>query len=462
MKRATDSRDKSAANAKPDSNAEAESEANPESEAEPDLNAKPDLNANSLRKPDDFWGGMVLHVMKFGGTSVKNPGRIQHVAEIVKSRLNTGKVLVVVSAMGDTTDYLVKLANQITKNPDQRELDSLLSTGEHISITLLSMMLRSMGVKARSFTAAQIGIFTENVHNKARIVDINTDNLLKAFKSNDVLVVAGFQGVTSDGDITTLGRGGSDTTAVALAAAARATVCDIYTDVDGIYTADPNMISNARLLDAITYEEVVEMARLGAQVIHPRAVELARQYRVTIRVRNTFKPDHPGTTINGGENMELYRTISGVAVDTDQASVAIMDVPDQPGIAGKVMAALANNNIVIDMIMQAVHPTAGQNNIAFTVAKADLDQTISTLNEIKDKLGAKEVIADPDCAKVSLIGAGMAAHPGIAAKLFGTLGETGINIKMIASSEMKITCVVAKDAAEKAAKAIHDAFELGE
>lgn len=403
-----------------------------------------------------------LNVMKFGGTSVKNLGRIQHVAELVKERLKTGKVLVVVSAMGDTTDYLLKLAHQCTKSPDKRELDSLLSTGEHISITLVSMMLKSMGLKARSFTAYQIGILTEQVHSKARIVEISSDKLLKAFDESDVLVVAGFQGVTADGDITTLGRGGSDTTAVALAAAANAEVCDIYTDVDGIYTADPNIISEARLLDRITYEEVVEMARLGAQVIHPRAVELARQYGVVIRVRNTFKPEHPGTTIDGGDKMELFRTISGVAIDTDQASVAIMEVPDRPGVAGQVMAALAKNNIVIDMIMQAVHPTAGHNNITFTVAKDDLDLTIKTLEEIKDKLGAKKVLADPDCAKVSLIGAGMAQQPGIAARLFSTLGETGINIKMIASSEMKITCVVDRKSAETAAKAIHKAFELSE
>ncbi|HEY9788622.1 MAG TPA: aspartate kinase [Candidatus Obscuribacterales bacterium] len=403
-----------------------------------------------------------LVVLKFGGTSVKNLGRIQHVADIIKKHLAHAKVVVVVSAMGDTTDYLLKLAHQLTKNPDQRELDSLLSTGEHISITLLAMMLRANGVKARSFTAYQIGIYTEGIHSKARIVNIQTDHIAEALKENDVLVVAGFQGITSDGAITTLGRGGSDTTAVALAAASGADICDIYTDVDGIYTADPNLIENARLLARISYEEVVEMARLGAQVIHPRAVGLARQYGVVLRVRNTFKPEHPGTIIDGGKDVEIYRTISGVAIDTDQASVAIMDVPDKPGIAGQVMAALAKKNIVIDMIMQAFHPIVGHNNITFTVHKSDLDQTIAVLEELKSKLAAKDVVADPDCAKVSLIGAGMAGQPGIAAKLFSTLGEANINIKMIATSEMKITCVVAREHAEKAAKLIHDAFELGE
>ncbi len=401
-----------------------------------------------------------VHVLKFGGTSVKSIARIQHVAEIVKERLKLGKVLVVVSAMGDTTDYLLKLAHQCAKTPDRRELDSLLSTGEHISITLLSMMLNSLDVSARSVTAYQLGIFTENVHNKARIIDIKTENLAEAFETCDALVVAGFQGVTANGDITTLGRGGSDTTAVALAAAAGAKYCDIYTDVDGIYTSDPNKIPKARLLDRISYGEVVEMARLGAQVIHPRAVELARQYGVILRVRNTFKPDHEGTSIDGGEQMEIYRSVSGVATDKDQACVAIMDVPDQPGIAARIVGGLAKKAIVIDMIMQAFHPTAGLNNITFTVASTDLPQTIKILEELKSEMGAKAVQADEDIAKVSLVGAGMAGQPEVAARLFETLGNAKINIKMISSSEMKITCVVARGQADKAAKLLHDAFEL--
>ncbi|HEY9773546.1 MAG TPA: aspartate kinase [Planktothrix sp.] len=401
-----------------------------------------------------------LHVVKFGGTSVKNIARIQHVCGIINKLRETSPVIVVVSAMGDTTDYLVKLANQCAATPNQRELDSLLSTGEQISIALVAMMLSSMGVKARSFTAAQVGIFTENIHSKARIVEIKTDTLHNAFADNDVLVVAGFQGVTEQGDITTLGRGGSDTTAVALAAAVGAKICDIYTDVDGIYTADPNKIEGAQLLKRISYEEVVEMARLGAQVIHPRAVELARQYNVSLRVRNTFKPEHEGTVIDGGEDMEIYRTVSGVAVDKEQASVAIMDVPDQPGIAGEIMQAVADKNIVIDMIMQAFHPSMGLNNITFTVGASDLDETIATLETLKVRLKAKEVLADPDIAKVSLIGAGMVGQPGVAARLFTVLGKNGINIKMIASSEKKLTCVVSRQQADKAAQLIHDAFEL--
>lgn len=406
-----------------------------------------------------------ISVLKFGGTSVKNLGRIQHVAEIVRDRLSKDKkqkILVVVSAMGDTTDYLLKLGAQCSRTPDKRELDSLLSTGEQISITLLALTLKEMGMSARSFTAPQIGIFTEKVHSKARIVDINSDNLNRALVDHDVLVVAGFQGVTADGDITTLGRGGSDTTACALAAAINADVCDIYTDVDGIYTADPNVITEAKLLKRVSYGEVIEMARLGAQVLHPRAVELARQYKVRLRVRNTFKPEHEGTIIDQGasegENVEIYRSISGVAVDKDQACVTIMNVPDKPGIAGQIMQALADNNIVIDMIMQAFHPTAGHNNITFTVHSTDLAQTIKVLEAIKGDFEATSVIADEDIAKVSLIGAGLAGQSGIAATVFKAFGTAGINIKMIATSEMKLTCVVSGKDADKASKIMHSSF----
>ncbi len=401
-----------------------------------------------------------LSVLKFGGTSVKNIARIQHVADIVKDRLQSGPLIVVLSAMGDTTDYLIKMARQCTQTPDKRELDSLLSTGEQISITLLSIVLRSMNIRSKSFTAYQVGIFTETVFNKARIIDLKTDALQNALADNEVLIVAGFQGITRTGEITTLGRGGSDTTAVALAAAMNAQVCDIFTDVDGIYTADPNAIPKARLLSTISYEEVLEMARLGAQVIHPRAVELGRQYGVKLRVRNTFKPEHAGTTIQGGKDLEIYRTVSGVAVDKDQARVAIMDVPDQPGVAGKIMRALADKNIVTDMIMQAVHPSLGLNNVTFTVHETDVEESVAVMQELKAKLRAGEVLADPDIAKVSLIGVGMIGQPDIAAKFFEVLGESGINIKMIATSEMKLTCVVSRDDAQRAAKLIHDAFEL--
>lgn len=401
-------------------------------------------------------------MVKFGGTSVKNIARIQHVAEIIKGITGTKKVLAVVSAMGDTTDYLVKLAKQASQSPDRREMDALLSTGEQISIALLCMVLNDMKVKSKSLTGGQVGIFTETVHTRARILDINNKKLLEEFKTQDVLVVAGFQGVTVDGDITTLGRGGSDTTAVALAAAIGAPDCDIYTDVDGIYTSDPNKIPTARLLEKISYEEVLEMARLGAQVLHPRAVELARQYSVKLRVRNTFKPEHQGTIIEAGGDMEIFRSISGVAVDEDQCSVAIVDVPDQPGIAGKVTQALADQSIATDMIMQSFYPSVGLNSMTFTVQDADLDQTIKILDVLKSQLNAKDVVSDPDCAKVSLIGAGLCGQPWIPALFFSTLGKNSINIKMISSSEMKISCVVSRAQAQEAARLIHDAFELKE
>lgn len=399
-------------------------------------------------------------VLKFGGTSVKNIGRIQHVAEIIKKTSLSKKVLAVVSAMGDTTDYLVKLSRQVSTNPDKRELDLLLATGEQISIALLCIILKDMQMRAKSLTANQLGIFTENVHTRARIVDINSKRIEEDFGANDVLVVAGFQGVTHDGEITTLGRGGSDTTAVALAAAINADYCDIFTDVDGIFTADPNQIPGAKCLERISYGEVLEMSRLGAQVLHPRAVDLARQYGVKVRVRNTFNPGNEGTVIEAGGDMELFRSISGVAVDEDQCTVAIMDVPDIPGVAGKVTQALADHNIAVDMIVQSFHPTAGVNSMTFAVSDADLAQTIKTLDELKSQFSAKEVKADPDCAKVSLIGAGLCGQPWIPALLFSTLGKNGINIKMIASSEMKITCVVSRAQAQQAARMIHDAFNL--
>lgn len=401
-----------------------------------------------------------LQVIKFGGTSLKSIARIQHVAEIIAGRAKSGPVLVVVSAMGDTTDHLLKLARQCSSHPDQRELDLLLSSGEQISITLVSLMLHTLGIKARSFTAIQVGIFTENVHNNARIVDIRTEALKKALQTNDVLVVAGFQGITPSGDVTTLGRGGSDITAVALAVATGSKMCDIYTDVDGVFTSDPDLVHNAKLLDVVLYDEVIEMARMGARVIHPRAIDLARQYDITIRVRNTFKPESKGTTIVGETDMEIYRNVSGVALDQDQASIAIVDVPDRPGVAGTVLTALSKRNIMTDMIMQACNPTIGVNTITFTVNTSDLLQTMSILEELKSQLGAKQVINDPDIAKVSLIGTGLAGQPDIAATLFTVLGKNHINIKMISSSERKLTCVVSRHDADKAARLIHEAFEL--
>lgn len=400
-----------------------------------------------------------IKVLKFGGTSVKSIGRIEHVAGIVAECAKKYKVIVVVSAMGDTTDYLIKLARSCSATPEKRELDLLLSTGEQVSIALLAIRLHDQGIRARSLTGGQVGIFTESIHTNARIVDIRKETLERQLEENDVLVVAGFQGVTESGDITTLGRGGSDTTAVALAAAVDAVGCDIYTDVDGIYTTDPNLVKNASLLRKLSYGEVLEMARLGAKVLHPRAVELARQYDVKLRVRNTFKPEDEGTLIVGGE-MEIFRAISSVAIDKDQAAVAIMDVPDQPGIAGKITHALAKKNIGVDMIVQSFHPSMDHNSITFTVSEDALDDTVKVLEELKASLGARIVQVDPDCAKVSLIGAGLVEQPDIPARMFSTLGENKINIKMISTSEMKLSCIVSRKEADQAAKLIHEAFEL--
>ena len=280
-------------------------------------------------------------VQKFGGTSVKSVARIKNVANIVARAAAQSSVVVVVSAMGDTTDYLVKLARQVSASPNQREYDMLLATGEQISIALVAMALNDMGCKAVSLTGAQLGIITESVHTTARIVDIKTERIRGFLDEGYVVVAAGFQGVTEAGDITTLGRGGSDTTAVALAAALKADVCDIYTDVSGVYTADPNIVPTARLMREVAYEEMLEMARVGAQVLHPRAVELARKHRLPLRVRNTFDPDHTGTILRGADEMEIYRPVSGVTVDKDQARLAILKVPDRPGVAGEIFAALA-------------------------------------------------------------------------------------------------------------------------
>lgn len=400
-----------------------------------------------------------VRVLKFGGTSVGNVGRIRHVAGVIADASSRGKVVVVVSAMGGTTDYLTRLARQCSKNPEKRELDLLLSTGEQVSIALLSMTLNDLGIKAKSLTAQQIGIFTESKHTNARIIDIKKENILNHMEENDALIVAGFQGITESGDVTTLGRGGSDTTAVALAAQIEAVECDIYTDVDGIYTSDPRIVPDAALLDRVSYAEVLEMARLGARVIHSRAVELARVYNVNLRIRNTFKPGEPGTLITGGD-MEIFRSISAVAVDKDQAAIAIMNVPDQPGIAGKVAQALASRSIGLDMIMQSFHPSSGHNSITFTVQEDSLDDTLEVMKDLKAELGASDVQSDPDCAKVSLIGAGLMEQPDIPARLFNALGEARINIKLISSSEVKISCIVAREDAEEAARQIHAAFEL--
>jgi aspartate kinase len=399
-------------------------------------------------------------VQKFGGTSVKTVARIKNVAGIVARAAAKDAVVVVVSAMGDTTDYLVKLANQLSSAPNRREYDALLATGEQISIALLGMALNEAGHRAVSMTGAQLGIITESVHSAARIVDIKTERIRKFLDDGYIVVAAGFQGVTEAGDVTTLGRGGSDTTAVALAAALKADVCDIYTDVSGVYTADPNIVPTARLLKEVAYEEMLEMARVGAQVLHPRAVELARKHKLPLRVRNTFDPEFAGTILKGADEMEIYRPVSGVTVDKDQARLVILKVPDRPGIAGEIFSALAERRINVDMIIQAFHEERSVNDITFTVKRGDLTAAQAVLEQIRARVEAEAVLADDDVAKLSVIGASLMDQPDVAARTFAALGQEGVNIKMISTSDIRISCAIGRGDADRAVRLVHDLFHL--
>ncbi|MBQ9244851.1 aspartate kinase [bacterium] len=403
---------------------------------------------------------MGIIVQKFGGTSVADPQKIHNVANaVIREKENGNDVIVVVSAMGHTTDYLIKLAKDVTLTPDSREMDMLLSTGEQVSIALLAMAIQSHGYKAISMNGQQVGIITENIHSKARIVDIKTDKLQKHLKEGNIIVVAGFQGVTTDGEITTLGRGGSDTSAVAIAAAMKADRCDIYTDVEGVYATDPRIVPNVQRAEVISYEEMLELARVGANVLHPRSVETAKQFNVPLRVRSSFKLDNMGTLIIGVEKMEIYKPVAGVAADSSQVRILLSNLPDIPGTAAKLFGALAKNNISVDMIIQSL-ASNGTNSIAFTVDAEDLDAALKTLNDEKSSVRAAEILIDKDIAKVSIVGAGMVDRPGIAADMFRALAEKNINIKMISTSEIKISCLVDKNNANEAIKALCKEFGL--
>lgn len=400
-------------------------------------------------------------VQKFGGTSVADAQKIHNVANAaIKEKNNGNDVVIVVSAMGHTTDYLVKLANDITQNPDSREMDMLLSTGEQVSIALLTMAIQSHGYKAISMNAQQVGIITECIHSKARIVDIKTDKLEKHLKEGKIIVVAGFQGVTPEGEITTLGRGGSDTSAVAIAAALKADRCDIYTDVEGIYTTDPRIVPNAERLDVVSYEEMLELARVGANVLHPRSVETAKQFHVPVRVRSSFKLDNLGTLIIGVENMEIYKPVAGVAADSSQVRIVISQVPDAPGTSAKIFSILAENNISVDMIIQSYARVNDTNDIAFTVDAKDFDEALKIMKKVQNELGASDILVDEDISKVSIVGAGMVDRPGIAAAMFKALADVNINIKMISTSEIKISCLVEKEKAKDAIKVLCKEFNL--
>ncbi len=398
-------------------------------------------------------------VQKYGGTSVAGVGRIENAARrVVRTRREGYDIVVIVSALGDTTDKLIDLAHRITSQPSERELDMMMSTGEQVSCALLAMAIHKLGEDAISFTGAQVGIITDDSFTKARIIDINARRIIKELKKR-IVIVAGFQGVSLNHDITTLGRGGSNLTAVALAKVLNAKSCEMYTDVEGVFTADPRIVKNARKIDRISYEEMFELASLGAQVLQPRSIEFAMKFGVPIHVRSSFC-DKVGTMISKEVKAMEDIVVSGVALNKDEAKVTICDVPDKPGIAAKIFKDLAKGDVNVDMIVQNVSRT-GATDISFTVPGSDLNRTIKVSNEISAKVGAGEVTFDKDIAKVSIVGIGMRSHSGVAASMFDALASSGINIEMISTSEIKISCVVNKKYGEKAVRAIHKKFGLG-
>jgi aspartate kinase len=402
---------------------------------------------------------MALIVQKYGGSSVADPDKIKNVARRVSESASGHQLVVVVSAMGKTTDGLVEIAHQVSPAPDPREMDVLLATGEQVTIALLAMALHTLGWKARSFTGAQIGLRTDTAHTKARITRIAADRVRQALDAGEIAVVAGFQGVSDADEITTLGRGGSDLTGVALAAALGADVCEIYTDVDGVYTADPNVVPDARKLARITYDEMLELASLGARVLQSRSVEFAKKYRVPVHVRSTFKPD-PGTLVAHEEHTMEEVVVTGVTHDRSQAKISILRVPDRPGIASQVFGAIAERNIVVDMIVQNISRD-GYTDMSFTVARNDFARGVAAVEEAAVKVGALGVVHDARVAKVSIVGVGMRSHSGVAARMFATLAREGINIQMISTSEIAISCVIEDKYAELAVRALHDVFEVG-
>jgi aspartate kinase len=403
-----------------------------------------------------------LVVMKFGGTSVAEPERLKAVAHrIVASREAGSRVVGVLSAMGDTTDDLIDLANQVSPRPKPRALDMLISVGERISCALAEMAIEDLGHRAISLTGSQAGIVTDTAHGKAKIVDIRAGRIFEALDGDAIVLVAGFQGVSTELEITTLGRGGSDMTAVALAAALGAEACEIYTDVEGVFTADPRIVPEARKLTAVSYEEMLEMAASGARVLQLRSVEFARNHGVALHVRSTFS-DGPGTWIREEDEAMLEKAIiSGVTHDTAEAKVTILGVPDRPGIAARVFRPLADAGVNIDMIVQNVSEQ-GHTDISFTLPIADLHTAEPILEETARVVGAAGFTQDPDVGKVSLIGAGMRSHPGVAADMFDALAEQDINIEIISTSSIRVSCVVRADDVERAVRAVHDRFGLSE
>ncbi|MEW5705658.1 MAG: aspartate kinase [Actinomycetota bacterium] len=404
---------------------------------------------------------MGIVVQKFGGSSVADVEKIKNVAKRVVETKEAGKaVVVVVSALGNTTDELISLARQISPNPPEREMDMLLSTGEQISVALLAMAIYALGHDAISFTGYQVGILTDDSHTKARILDVKSERVLEELDKGKIVIVAGFQGVTIDNDITTLGRGGSDTTAVALAASLKAEKCEIYTDVEGVFTADPRIVPDASLVPEITYEEMLEMAATGAKVLQLRSVEFARNHGVVIHVKSSFTGG-AGTVVKEEDSKMERPIISGVTHDTGEGKMTIFGVPDRPGIAAKIFRPLAAANINVDMIVQTVS-YEGYTDISFTLSIDDLLKAENIIKGIVEELGAKGYAHDKGIAKVAIVGAGMKSHPGVAADMFDVLAKNGINIQMISTSPIRIACIIEEKHVEDAVRALHDHFQLSE
>ncbi len=402
----------------------------------------------------------MLIVQKYGGTSVGNPERIKNVAKrVVRTREEGHDVVVVVSAMSGETDKLINLANQVSENTDPREMDMLVSTGEQVTIALMAMAIQALGHKAQSFTGRQAGIICDNVHTKSRIEKITGERLKHALRDGKIAVVAGFQGVTeTSDDVTTLGRGGSDLSAVAVAAALKADICDIYTDVDGVYTTDPNMVPQARKLDKISYDEMLELASLGAKVLQTRSVEFAKKYNVPVRVLSSFN-DNPGTLVTKEDSDMEKVVVSGVAYDKNQVKLTIQGVPDKPGVAAKIFNTISDNNVVVDMIIQNIGE-GGMTDMSFTVPKTDSKKILEVMKQVVAEISAKNVNIKEDIAKISIVGVGMRSHSGVAAKMFSAMAKEGINIMMISTSEIKISCVIDARYTELAVRVLHEAFEM--
>ena len=401
---------------------------------------------------------MPLLVQKYGGTSLGSPERIHHVAErIVATRRAGTELIVVVSAMADTTDDLLELAGKVSGNPQPRELDMLLTAGERISMALVAMAVNDRGQEAVSFTGSQSGIVTDTSHTRAKILEVKADRIREELKRGRVVIVAGFQGVSRDREVTTLGRGGSDTTAVALAAALGAEACEIYTDVDGVYTADPRVVPRARKLSELSYDEMLELASLGARVLHNRSVEIARRFRVPIHVRSSFNWNE-GSRIRKGDLMEQV-VIRGIAYDSDVAKIALLGVPDRPGVAAEIFREVGGHGVNVRMIVQA-SGSDSKNDVTFAVGSHDVRTVLPIVEEVRKRLGARAFVYDPDVAILSVVGEGLATSAGTAGEVFAALAEAGVNIEIISTSSITITCIVRKTDAERAIRALHDALRL--